>query len=384
MFNLAPKVANAGTRDLRELAEVAGCDARTFYVDADLSGVDVRGQDLRGMDLSFARLEGILADEHTKVDGRFRTQLLEQALITARHSFKLNLGAKNAVAAGRAGLEAVALLLQLERHKEASSLIGRMAAAPNSAIRLPTQSQTVLLSAQLGASVHAYTTKWIQTRDPKRQDVLAMAQFAGHHLRRYQDDILTWVARRRSAIGPLAIVFLLEARSGSWSEDLMRAWNWGGQSREAFRYAHLVDLQLLLMLGDEKWEMRLINEMQQELAAPSRGGGEAAQLAFELVKHRARRYSAIGIEALLRRTQATLITFPNEVEALFLYGIFSFWRQSIGSRLSHSEATSSERLVTTAAAILIEHETMAAKLRLKLNAPRNWRKFNSTHELRDG
>lgn len=43
------EVLLADTADLRELAEIAGCDPYDFYVGTNLTGVDIRGQDLRGM-----------------------------------------------------------------------------------------------------------------------------------------------------------------------------------------------------------------------------------------------------------------------------------------------------------------------------------------------
>ncbi len=59
-------ILRSRTSDLRELALIAGRDPKTFYMDSDLSGADVRGQDLRGMIFSDKiDLSKIEYDQHT-------------------------------------------------------------------------------------------------------------------------------------------------------------------------------------------------------------------------------------------------------------------------------------------------------------------------------
>lgn len=61
-------VLEADTENLRELCQVVGDDPRTFFIDSDLDGVDVRGQDLRGMDFSGATFDGAIMDDRTLFD----------------------------------------------------------------------------------------------------------------------------------------------------------------------------------------------------------------------------------------------------------------------------------------------------------------------------
>ena len=68
VFNGVEKILTAATGDLRELARLAQCDPKDFYVDQDLSHCDLRGQDLRGMDFSGCNLERAIIDEATKFD----------------------------------------------------------------------------------------------------------------------------------------------------------------------------------------------------------------------------------------------------------------------------------------------------------------------------
>jgi hypothetical protein len=56
----AVELLTSSTMDLKELAEIAGEDPRTFYRGANLSGADLRGQDLTQFDLTGANLEGAL------------------------------------------------------------------------------------------------------------------------------------------------------------------------------------------------------------------------------------------------------------------------------------------------------------------------------------
>lgn len=62
------RVLRAKTSDLRELAQIAGCDPRTLYIGANLDGVDLRGQDLRGMVLSDLDPTKVKLDAFTRFD----------------------------------------------------------------------------------------------------------------------------------------------------------------------------------------------------------------------------------------------------------------------------------------------------------------------------
>ena len=59
---------NAETTNLRELAKLANADPRTFYLGANLEGVNISGQDLRGMRFSEAELGRVIANRATKLD----------------------------------------------------------------------------------------------------------------------------------------------------------------------------------------------------------------------------------------------------------------------------------------------------------------------------
>jgi hypothetical protein len=65
------EVLSADTADLRQLAEIAGCDPRTFYVGQDLSECDLAGQDLRCMDLSGSNINISNLDDNTLIDPFF-------------------------------------------------------------------------------------------------------------------------------------------------------------------------------------------------------------------------------------------------------------------------------------------------------------------------
>jgi hypothetical protein len=62
------RILTASTGDLRELAEMAGGDPRSFYVGTSLDGADLRGQDLRGMILPGLDLGRVQHDVETRVD----------------------------------------------------------------------------------------------------------------------------------------------------------------------------------------------------------------------------------------------------------------------------------------------------------------------------
>jgi tetratricopeptide (TPR) repeat protein len=60
-------IFQSDTADLRRLAQLAGGDARTFYIGANLSGADLRGQDLSDFDLRGCSLKGALVDAGTRL-----------------------------------------------------------------------------------------------------------------------------------------------------------------------------------------------------------------------------------------------------------------------------------------------------------------------------
>jgi (p)ppGpp synthase/HD superfamily hydrolase len=62
------KILNASTGDLRELAQLAGYDPKTFYAGTVMDGVDVCGQDLSGMNLKLD-FSNIKYDERTIFTG---------------------------------------------------------------------------------------------------------------------------------------------------------------------------------------------------------------------------------------------------------------------------------------------------------------------------
>lgn len=70
------KILEAKTGNLRDLAEIAGCDPKTFYKNQSLAGCDIRGQDLRGMDLSGCQLDRAVIDESTKIDPEFDPRIV--------------------------------------------------------------------------------------------------------------------------------------------------------------------------------------------------------------------------------------------------------------------------------------------------------------------
>ena len=65
------EILNSDSTDLRELAEMAGGNPKTFYRGVDLSGVDLRGQDLSGMEFTNLNLNTLLYDERTKIDKKY-------------------------------------------------------------------------------------------------------------------------------------------------------------------------------------------------------------------------------------------------------------------------------------------------------------------------
>jgi hypothetical protein len=77
-------IANSDETDLIQLAVIAGCNPKDFYVGADLRGVDIRGQDLTKLDLTGADFSGVVYDEYTKVDPVYVP--LEWNLNTFKHA----------------------------------------------------------------------------------------------------------------------------------------------------------------------------------------------------------------------------------------------------------------------------------------------------------
>lgn len=63
------RILNAKSRDLRELAQLAGLDPRTMYVGTKLDGADLRGQDLRGMTFTHLDRSKVQTDSATVLDG---------------------------------------------------------------------------------------------------------------------------------------------------------------------------------------------------------------------------------------------------------------------------------------------------------------------------
>jgi hypothetical protein len=61
-------IFSSDENDLVELAAIAGCDARRFYVGADMTGVDISGQDLSRLDFTGADLSKVIYDSATKVN----------------------------------------------------------------------------------------------------------------------------------------------------------------------------------------------------------------------------------------------------------------------------------------------------------------------------
>lgn len=74
-------VLKAETGDLRKLAEIACIDPRILYVGTDMKGVDIRGQDLRGMIFSRLRLNEVIWDDQTQLDGGDTKEDLAAVLI---------------------------------------------------------------------------------------------------------------------------------------------------------------------------------------------------------------------------------------------------------------------------------------------------------------
>jgi hypothetical protein len=62
------EILNAETGDLRELARIAGEDARTLFIGTSLNGTDLRGQDLRGLILTGLTLAKVKHDAATILD----------------------------------------------------------------------------------------------------------------------------------------------------------------------------------------------------------------------------------------------------------------------------------------------------------------------------
>lgn len=62
----------AETSNLRELAEIAGSDPRTFYIGTNMDGTDLSGQDLRGMQFTSLDLRFIKTDSYTQLDDIYR------------------------------------------------------------------------------------------------------------------------------------------------------------------------------------------------------------------------------------------------------------------------------------------------------------------------
>lgn len=62
------KILNAKTRNLRELAELAGLDPKVMYIGTAIDGADLRGQDLRGMTFTHLDRTKVRLDENTRLD----------------------------------------------------------------------------------------------------------------------------------------------------------------------------------------------------------------------------------------------------------------------------------------------------------------------------
>lgn len=123
MFENVPKIAEAKTRNLKELAKLAGADPTSFYIGADFRKVDISGQNLEGLDLTNAQFAGVIADSATVVDRRFRPKLFAEVLRSREVPDWRNLSREglmdHAVIAARAGqmgfaLEVVDELLRRE------------------------------------------------------------------------------------------------------------------------------------------------------------------------------------------------------------------------------------------------------------------------------